>query len=71
MAQPRALVIGGSVGGLFAANLLRTIGWDVALLPDRPVVLEGNAWWGATGDPDGALVAVRDALRAAVEDPAG
>jgi 2-polyprenyl-6-methoxyphenol hydroxylase-like FAD-dependent oxidoreductase len=26
---PRALVIGGSVGGLVAANLLRTIGWDV------------------------------------------
>ena len=29
MATPRALVIGGSVGGLFAANLLRTVGWDV------------------------------------------
>src|SRR5208282_415913 len=27
--QPRALVIGGSVGGLFAAHLLRSIGWDV------------------------------------------
>ncbi|WP_089025435.1 FAD binding domain-containing protein [Bradyrhizobium mercantei] len=25
----RALVIGGSLGGLFAANLLRSIGWDV------------------------------------------
>jgi 2-polyprenyl-6-methoxyphenol hydroxylase-like FAD-dependent oxidoreductase len=31
MDQPRALVIGGSLGGLFAANLLRTIGWDVAV----------------------------------------
>jgi 2-polyprenyl-6-methoxyphenol hydroxylase-like FAD-dependent oxidoreductase len=30
-AQPRALVIGGSVGGLFAANLLRSIGWDVVV----------------------------------------
>jgi 2-polyprenyl-6-methoxyphenol hydroxylase-like FAD-dependent oxidoreductase len=29
--QPLALVIGGSVGGLFAANLLRTVGWDVAV----------------------------------------
>jgi len=29
--QPRALVIGGSVGGLFAAHLLRSIGWDVAV----------------------------------------
>jgi 2-polyprenyl-6-methoxyphenol hydroxylase-like FAD-dependent oxidoreductase len=29
--RPRALVIGGSLAGLFAANLLRTIGWDVAV----------------------------------------
>jgi 2-polyprenyl-6-methoxyphenol hydroxylase-like FAD-dependent oxidoreductase len=29
--QPRALVIGGSVGGLFAAHLLRSIGWDVVV----------------------------------------
>jgi 2-polyprenyl-6-methoxyphenol hydroxylase-like FAD-dependent oxidoreductase len=29
--RPRALVIGGSVGGLFAANLLRAIGWDVSV----------------------------------------
>lgn len=27
----RALVIGGSVGGLLAANLLRTIGWDATV----------------------------------------
>ena len=27
----RALVIGGSVGGLFAAHLLRKAGWDVAV----------------------------------------
>ena len=31
MSRPHALIIGGSVGGLFAANLLRTIGWDVAV----------------------------------------
>ncbi len=29
--MPRALVIGGSVGGLMAGNLLRTIGWDVTI----------------------------------------
>lgn len=29
MARPRALIIGGSLGGLFAANALRAIGWDV------------------------------------------
>ena len=28
MSKPRALIIGGSVGGLFAANMLRSIGWD-------------------------------------------
>jgi len=28
MARQRALIIGGSVGGLFAANMLRSIGWD-------------------------------------------
>ena len=27
--SPRAIVIGGSLGGLFAGNLLRRIGWDV------------------------------------------
>lgn len=27
--MPRALVIGGSLGGLFAANLLRDLGWEV------------------------------------------
>lgn len=31
MSKPRALVIGGSVGGLFAAHLLRLTGWDVAV----------------------------------------
>jgi len=31
LSRPRALVIGGSVGGLFAAHLLRSIGWDVAV----------------------------------------
>ena len=31
MARPRALIIGGSVAGLFAAHLLRGAGWDVAV----------------------------------------
>ena len=31
LARRRALVIGGSVGGLFSAHLLRATGWDVAV----------------------------------------
>jgi 2-polyprenyl-6-methoxyphenol hydroxylase-like FAD-dependent oxidoreductase len=31
MTSPRALVIGGSLGGLMVAHLLRSIGWDVAV----------------------------------------
>lgn len=31
MARPRALVIGGSLSGLFLGALLRTIGWDVTV----------------------------------------
>jgi len=31
MNRPHALVIGGSLGGLFAANLLQTVGWDVTV----------------------------------------
>ena len=29
--EARALVIGGSVGGLFAAHMLRNIGWEVVV----------------------------------------
>ena len=29
--KPRALVIGGSLGGLFAAHLLRSVGWDAVV----------------------------------------
>ena len=28
MTKSRVLIIGGSVGGLFAANLLRSVGWN-------------------------------------------
>jgi len=31
MSRPRALIIGGSLGGLFAAHLLRSIGWDAQI----------------------------------------
>src|SRR5580700_1561334 len=40
--RPRALVIGGSVGGLMAAALLRRIGWDAALFEKTPGDLAGR-----------------------------
>ena len=32
MSKPRALIIGGSMGGLFAANLLHRAGWQIQVL---------------------------------------
>ncbi|MBN9282025.1 MAG: hypothetical protein J0H37_07220, partial [Hyphomicrobium denitrificans] len=29
---------------------LRTIGWDIALTPDGPVIVEGNRWWDPPND---------------------
>ncbi|TMJ68991.1 MAG: hypothetical protein E6G80_14660 [Alphaproteobacteria bacterium] len=36
MAARRALVIGGSLGGLFAAHLLRRAGWDALVFERNP-----------------------------------
>ncbi|MCW5773939.1 MAG: FAD-dependent monooxygenase [Rhodospirillaceae bacterium] len=38
-ARRHALVIGGSLGGLFAANLLRAIGWDATVFERSKVAL--------------------------------
>jgi 2,6-dihydroxypyridine 3-monooxygenase len=40
--MPRALVVGGSLGGLTAALVLRDQGWDVDVLERSPVPLEGR-----------------------------
>src|SRR3954466_11412083 len=40
--MPRALIIGGSVGGLFAANMLRSIGWDTTVFERNPEELAGR-----------------------------
>ena len=41
--QARALIIGGSVGGLFAANMLRSIGWDATVFERNPEELPAAA----------------------------
>ncbi len=42
MSRRRALVIGGSVGGLFAAHLLRSTGWDVSVFERASEDLAGR-----------------------------
>ena len=42
MRPPRALIIGGSLGGLFAAHLLRSIGWDVGVFERSAADLSGR-----------------------------
>ena len=42
MDQPRALVIGGSLAGLLAANLLRTIGWEAVVFERAKSDLAGR-----------------------------
>ena len=40
--QRKAIVIGGSVGGLFAANLLSRSGWNVEIFERTPEALTGR-----------------------------
>lgn len=42
MHRPRAIVIGGSLGGLFAANLLRSVGWDAFVYERTETDLSGR-----------------------------
>ncbi|MGH7035737.1 MAG: FAD-dependent monooxygenase, partial [Stellaceae bacterium] len=56
MARGRALIVGGSVGGLFAAHFLRAIGWDFS-------VVERST--GSLADR-GASIGTRDELFAAL-----
>src|SRR5437764_7482333 len=42
MAPRRALVIGGSLGGLLAAHLLRASGWDAIVFERNPEDLTGR-----------------------------
>jgi 2-polyprenyl-6-methoxyphenol hydroxylase-like FAD-dependent oxidoreductase len=40
--QPKAIVVGGSLGGLFAANMLSRSGWDVDIFERTPEALNGR-----------------------------
>jgi 2-polyprenyl-6-methoxyphenol hydroxylase-like FAD-dependent oxidoreductase len=52
MGRKRALIVGGSLAGLFAAHLLRAIGWEVAVFERTPGDLAGR----------GAGIGTHDAL---------
>jgi len=43
MPRRRALIIGGSLGGLFAAHLLRAAGWASASATTSPAAAPGSA----------------------------
>jgi 2-polyprenyl-6-methoxyphenol hydroxylase-like FAD-dependent oxidoreductase len=52
---PRALIIGGSLGGLFAATTLQAIGWDVDIFERSPQELDSRG---------GGIVVQAEVLRA-------
>jgi 2-polyprenyl-6-methoxyphenol hydroxylase-like FAD-dependent oxidoreductase len=64
----RALVIGGSIAGLFAANALRRIGWDVTVFERVGEPLAGR---GAGIGTHGELIAALRRLELPVDDTIG
>lgn len=67
-AAPRALVIGGSLGGLFAANLLHRQGWDVQVYEQSTEPLAGRGA-GIITHPD--LFAALERIGIPVDDTIG
>jgi len=67
MAQ-RALVIGGSIAGLFAANALRRIGWEATVFERVDEPLAGR---GAGIGTHGELIAALRRLGLPVDDTIG
>jgi 2-polyprenyl-6-methoxyphenol hydroxylase-like FAD-dependent oxidoreductase len=69
-----AIVAGGSIGGLFAACLLRRAGWDVTVIERSPVELSGRGAGIVTHDVLNRLIraagATADDLGVAVEERA-
>lgn len=68
MDRQRALVIGGSVSGLFVANLLRTIGWEVTVFERARGDLAGR---GAGLGIHEALFAVMRRIGIRIDDSIG
>ncbi len=65
---PRALVAGGSLGGLFVANLLHRAGWDVTVHEQSPVELAGRGA-GIISHPD--LFRCLERIGIAIDDSFG
>ena len=55
---PRAIIIGGSMSGLFTAAFLRQIGWDADVYERSPVELVGRGAGITT--PPGIAAGARD-----------
>lgn len=68
VAPPRALIIGGSLAGLFAATCLRTAGWDVQVFERSPHALRGRGG-GIVLQPD--VTAAFDYAGVAYDDQLG
>jgi 2-polyprenyl-6-methoxyphenol hydroxylase-like FAD-dependent oxidoreductase len=66
--KPRAIVVGGSLGGLFAGNLLRDLGWEVDLYERVPDDLASR---GAGIGTHEELLAVLAGLGIALEERLG
>ena len=67
-ARPRGLIIGGSVGGLIAGSLLRSVGWDVTVFERTVGDLAGR---GAGLGISAELLAVMRRIGAPFEPSAG
>jgi 2-polyprenyl-6-methoxyphenol hydroxylase-like FAD-dependent oxidoreductase len=71
MATRRALIIGGSIGGLFAAHMLGRIGWEVDVFERASEDLAGRGAGAGSGSPSTIPSAGRPAPTCAGITPIG